>query len=481
MTKRMFSCWTFGSLLALAMVVTIPGVSTAFASTDLEFDGQWYGSGYDYTAGGSFIDVQFDQTYNYAIFHVPGIGLDHQFLPAEYGGGEVTVTIPGMDTTLTGAIEGDFISGSIWYTGYADPLWVGYWQVFRALESPPRPGFGPGPMCDDPRPLFCTGDAAHCAEIVPFKPDIGPGYVNYYPAFRTHARRDVMMLTKYAAAGTECKTADWTYWNYNLLGLGDMSEADGSTPGTSLGTPFHPPGTHEYGSDIDVAYYQLYSTDNLLRAVCSSFVGYLLDAGHCVDPPHGLDPWRTALFISHLSEHPLLRVVYVDWLVGPILDDTLDEMVALGWIDGEHRAEIPLAYYVEGDDQPEYLFHHHHMHVSMNHLYDILTMVDITPDALNRKSQGRFVTAHVELIAGLDASEIDLSTVVLIVDGHTLVPALETHAEVSDHNANGIPDLAVKFERARVTEAISTGTVEVAIMGSIYGYFFQGSDVLKVE
>lgn len=488
MTKKLFTCWASVSLLALGVFATIPGFSAAFASSDQDFTGQWYGEGHDSTVGDSFIDVQFDQLGGYAIFHVPGIGLDHQFLPAEYEAGEVTVTIPGMDTTLTGLLDGDYISGLIWYTGFGFPLEVGNWQLFRALEPPVQPGFGPGPMCDDSIPLLCVGDAANCAEIVPFDPDVGPGYLDYAlngetpdNQYRSYIRRDAMMLTKYAAAMTECKSADWGYWNFAPLGLGDMSEADGSIPGTSIGSPGHPPGTHEYGADIDVAYYQLYSNDNLLRTVCSSFAGYLNDTGHCVDPPHGLDPWRTALFISNLSEHPLLRIVYVDWLVGPIIDDTLDEMVSFGWIDAEDRAAIPLVYYVEGDEEQEYLFHHHHMHVSMNHLYDILTMVDITPDTLNRRSQGKFVTAYIELIAGLDASEIDLSTVLLIVDGHTMVPALETYSEISDHNANGIPDLAVKFERAPVTEAISSGTVEVAIMGSIYGYFFQGSDSLKVQ
>jgi len=481
MTKRLFTCWASTILLALGMLLTIPGFSIAFASSDQGFTGQWYGEGYDSTVGGSFLDVQFDQAGGYAVFHIPGIGLDHQFLPATYEGGEVKVAIPGMDTTLTGAIDGDFISGSILYTGFGFPLEVGYWQLFRALEVPPEPGSGPGPMCDVTMPLYCAGDADHCAEIVLFEPGSGPGYSRYFPDFRSHLRRDVMMLTKYATAKTECQTADWPYWRFESLGLGDMSEADGSIPGTSLGTPFHPPGTHEYGADIDIAYYQLYSNDNLLRAVCSSFEGYLLDAYHCVDPPHGLDPWRTALFISNLTEHPLLRVVYVDWMVGPILDDALDDMVSLGWIDAEHRANIPLGYYAEGDEEQEYLFHHHHMHVSMNHLYDIVTMVEITPDTLNRKSQGQFVTAHIELLAGLDASDIDLSTVVLIVDGHSMVPALEGHAEISDHNANGIPDLTVKFERKPVIETIGNGTAEVAVVGSVYGYFFQGSDMLKVK
>lgn len=489
MIKRLFSCWALVSLISLGVLLTIPGVSSVFASSDPVFTGQWYGKGYDYTVNyGSYVDFQFNQADGYAIFHLPAIGLVHQFLPAVYNANEVTVTVPGEDILFTGIIDGGYISGSIFYTGFGFPLAVGEWEVYRALETPPQPGPAPGPMCDDSIPLYCVGDAAHCAEIVPFDPDVGPGYLDYAlngetpdNQYRSYLRRDVMMLTKYAAAMTECKTADWGYWNFASVGLGDMSEADGSIPGTSIGSPGHPPYTHEYGSDIDVAYYQLYSHDNFLRPVCSSFDGYYLDAFHCVDPPHGLDPWRTAMFISNLSEHPLLRIVYVDWLVGPILDDTLDEMVSRGWIDAEHRAAIPLVYYMEGDEEQEYLFHHHHMHVSMNHIYDILSLVDIAPDSLNRKSQGNFITAYIELIEGLDVSQIDLSTVAMIVDGQTLVPALETHAELTDYNGNGIPDLGVQFERLLVTDAIGTGTVEVAIMGSINGYFFQGSDTLKVK
>lgn len=486
MIKRLFTCWALVSLLALGMTVTIPGVSTAFASNGPAFTGQWYGSAYDYSVGGgSFIDIQFNEAGGYAIFHIPAVGLVHQFLPAAYSVGEVTVTIPGEDVSFTGSMSGNSISGALWYTGFGSPVWIGEWQAFRALVPPVLPGLAPGPPCDDPLPLYCAGDADYCGEILSFEPDTGPGYLNYYPDFRTHARRDVMMMTKYATAKTECKTADWAYWNFAPLGLGDMSEADGSTPGTSLGTPFHPPGTHEYGSDIDMAYYQLYSNDNLLKSVCSSFEGYYLDAYHCVDPPHGLDPWRTAMMISHLSEHPLLRIVYVDWLVGPELDDALDNLVSLGWIDADHRAAIPLVYYAEGDEE-EYRFHHHHMHVSMNHLYDILTVVDLKPDALNRKSQGKFITAYIELIELLDVSEIDLSTVALIMDGYTMVPAVDGHAVVSDYNENGIPDLEVKFERMAVTKAIGTGSVEVALMGSVddqsYGrLFFQGSDTLKVK
>lgn len=470
-------------------MVTIPGVSTVFASGDPVFTGKWYGKAYDYTINyGSYVDIQFNQSPSYAIFHIPAIGLNNQPLPAVIDGGQVTVTIPGMDTTFIGSIDGDHISGSILYTGYGSPLVIGDWQVFRAIDPPPQPGFGPGPLCDDSIPLYCAGDVYHCAEIVPFDPDEGPGYLDYAlngetvdDQYRSYIRRDAMILTKYAAAQVECKSADWDYWNFEPVGLGDMSEADGSIPGTSIGRPGHPPYTHEYGRDIDVAYYQLYSTDNHLRTVCSSFEGYYLDAFHCVDPPHGLDPWRTALFISYLSDHPLLRIVYVDWLVGPILDEALDEMVSLGWIDADHRAQIPLVYYVEGDEEREYLFHHHHMHVSMNHLYDVLTDFDLKPELLNRNSKGRYITAHIELIEDLDVSQVDLSTVVLIVDGYTMVPAMVDHAQVTDYNSNGIPDMTVKFERIPVTKAIGEGVAELAVIGSVEGVYFQGSATVKVH
>ena len=479
MIKRLFTCLATVSLLTLGMVVAIPGVSTVWATDSPDFTGQWYGGAYDYTINyGSYIDIQLNQEDGYAIVHIPAIGLDNQILPALYDGDEVTIW-PGGDITFTGLVDGDYISGSLWVSAYPSP--IGEWQVFRALDPPPQPDPALGPVCDDLPPLYCVGDAEQCVEILPFDPDVGPGYLNYFPDYRTYIKRDLMTLTKYAAAKTECKTADWDYWNFAPLGLGDMSEADGSIPGTSIGNPGHPPGTHEYGTDIDVAYYQLYANDNLLRSVCSTFEGYYLEAFHCVDPPHGLDPWRTALFISSVSEHPLLRIIYVDWLVGPILDDTLDEMVSLGWIDAEHRAAIPLVYYVEGDEEQEYLFHNHHMHVSMNHLYDIVSMVDLIPETLNRKSEGKYITAYLELIEDLDVNQIDLSTVALIVNGHTMVPALEHHAKVSDHNRNGIPDLELKFERRLVTEAIGTGTVEVAMLGSINGYFFQVSDTIKVK
>jgi hypothetical protein len=338
------------------------------------------------------------------------------------------------------------------------------------------PAPDPGIPCGDLPSLYTIGDADDCVELLPFDPDFGDGYIDY-PVngetwdnqYRSYARRDLIQLVKYATAKVECMTSDWDYWDFAPLGLVDMSESDGSIPGTSVGYPGHPPGTHENGNDIDLAYYQVYTPDNSPRSIGEHFDGYT-DAFHLTEEPLGLDPWRTALFISYLSEHPHVRVIGVDGQVGLIIDEALDELVSMGWIDAEHRESIPLAYEVENQGYGWYYFHHHHMHISMKPLYDIVSEVDIHPETLNLKSQGKYVTSYIELHEGLDINQLDISTVKLVVDGHTAVSV--SHASVSDYNNNGIPDLTLKFDRQLVTEAIDTGTVEVAITGAYYSYYY---------
>ena len=120
-----------------------------------------------------------------------------------------------------------------------------------------------------------------------------------------------MQLVKYAAAQTECLTANWNTGNGGPIGLGDMSEANGAIPGTSVGSPGHPEGTHTYGHDMDIAYYQINTPDNRLRSVCPHTIGNQ-EQYHCTGPAHLLDEWRTAVFIAKLHDTPQLRVIGVD-------------------------------------------------------------------------------------------------------------------------------------------------------------------------
>lgn len=241
------------------------------------------------------------------------------------------------------------------------------------IGSPPP---GPPPACaigtsgiPDWR---CTGTAAHCGELVPFDPDMGPGWWDYpingeteSNQYRSYLRRDVMMLVQYATAMVACQAASWTFGNGGPLGLGDMSEADGAIPGTSVGSPGHPAGTHVNGHDMDIAYYQTGTSDNRLRPVCEHTSGGA-DAYHCTSEPTLLDPWRTALFLGHLHASPQLRVIGVDGRVGPLVASALSQLCAGGWVSGAACGSHSITWEATDGGRGWYYFHHHHLHVSVS-------------------------------------------------------------------------------------------------------------------
>ena len=66
--------------------------------------------------------------------------------------------------------------------------------------------------------------------------------------------------------------------------------------------PGHPPGTHVNGFDMDIAYYQLFGTDNKLRSVCDH-VQNGADQYRCISEPDNFDVWRTALFFMECTTH----------------------------------------------------------------------------------------------------------------------------------------------------------------------------------
>ena len=231
------------------------------------------------------------------------------------------------------------------------------------------PSFGPGPDCELP-PLKCKGTPEYCGELIRFDPTEGDGYIDYPEngetennQYRSWLRREVVMAIQYAAARVRCYSADWRYGNYDPIGLVDMSEEDGSIPGTSDGYPDHPDGTHTDGPDIDVAYYQKNTEDNRVRVICEHKKG-VVDAQHCLKTPHLLDQWRQALFIGSLFEHPLLRVIGCDGKAGPILDEALADLCDRGWLTDFACRANKLAYEETDGGLGWFKHHHHHIHVS---------------------------------------------------------------------------------------------------------------------
>ena len=240
-------------------------------------------------------------------------------------------------------------------------------------DSGPGPGAYTGGLeeCDLP-PIKCEGTSAYCGELIQFDPAEGYGYIDYPEngetwenQYRSWLRRDVVMGIQYAAAKVACLAEDWEFGNGGPVGLIDMSEENGDIPGTSIGSPGHPSGTHTDGFDIDVSYYQVNTANNAARPICDHYEGGA-EAYHCTAPPHLLDPWRQALFIGALFENPLLRVIGCDGQAGPIIDAAMDTLCDGGWIPSAACKNNKLTYETVDQGWGWFYFHHHHIHVSFN-------------------------------------------------------------------------------------------------------------------
>jgi hypothetical protein len=238
------------------------------------------------------------------------------------------------------------------------------------------PGPGPGPACTALPTRDCTGST--CGQLVSFSPRTNTAWDDYpingetvANQYRSYLRKDLMMLVSYATSFTACKTAAWTGGNGGKLGLGDMSEANGAIPGTSIGSPGHPAGTHVNGYDIDLGYYQTGTADNRLRPICNHMSG-TQDAQHCVAAPDKLDVWRHALFLGSVFESTRTRVIGVDGQAGPLLLSAMDQLCTDGWLTAAACNNAVLAYEVTDGGQGWYAFHHHHSHISLKSAANVL-------------------------------------------------------------------------------------------------------------
>ncbi len=249
------------------------------------------------------------------------------------------------------------------------------WGRYCSPEVSADAGPGEAPAgdagCELP-PLYCDINAEDCTELIQFDPTYGTGYSDFPEngeteenQYRSWLRRDLVYLIKYATAKVACLAEGWTYGNGGPLGLIDMSEENGAIPGTSIGSPGHPDGTHTDGHDIDVAYYQKDTTDNRARPICEHESGGS-DASHCEEFPHLMDEWRNALFLGALYEHPDLRVVGCDGKAGGMIEQAFTILCDSGWIGAEACGVNKLAYEFVNLNNGWFYFHHHHMHVSFN-------------------------------------------------------------------------------------------------------------------
>jgi hypothetical protein len=104
--------------------------------------------------------------------------------------------------------------------------------------------------------------------------------------------------------------------------------------------------------------------------------------------------------------------------------------------------------------------------------------IDIDPDTLNLTSKGRWITAYIELPAGYNVADIDVST--LLLNGS--VQAESKPASIGDDDNDEIIDLMVKFDRALVEGLLDVGdNVEITVSGSLSdGIQLAGTDTIRV-
>ncbi len=117
----------------------------------------------------------------------------------------------------------------------------------------------------------------------------------------------------------------------------------------------------------------------------------------------------------------------------------------------------------------------------------IPAIIDIDPDTLNSKSNGEWITCYIELPEGHDVGDIDVFTMLL---EYTIPVGPDALSAVGDYDADGIPDLMVKFSRAEVINLIGSmdfddeigrfREVTLIVSGAASGEAFEGSDTVKV-
>ncbi|MEM3906611.1 MAG: ABC transporter substrate-binding protein [Nitrososphaerota archaeon] len=110
--------------------------------------------------------------------------------------------------------------------------------------------------------------------------------------------------------------------------------------------------------------------------------------------------------------------------------------------------------------------------------------IDIQPDALNKLSQGKYVTCYIELPEGYRIEDISLNSIIIAkINGISLASPVRAVGpfEIGDYDADGVRDLMVKFDRRELVALLEAGNVELTVAGMLEnGTPFQGTDTVTV-
>ena len=108
-------------------------------------------------------------------------------------------------------------------------------------------------------------------------------------------------------------------------------------------------------------------------------------------------------------------------------------------------------------------------------------IIDVNPNTFDLQSKGKWATVYIEFsdTCPYDVGQIDVSSVVLSVNGYTI--SAEPKYNISDYDKDGVPDLMVKFSRQKLQSRMFVGLEELTVSGSADGAEFVGSDTVSVK
>ncbi len=107
----------------------------------------------------------------------------------------------------------------------------------------------------------------------------------------------------------------------------------------------------------------------------------------------------------------------------------------------------------------------------------IEAVIDISPNTINIKSHGQYITCHIELAGEIDPAGIDIATVMI----NDAVAAEASPTDIADYDGDGVADLMVKFSRRGVLDIIDEiGDVEVTVSGEVDGQYFAGTEMIRI-
>lgn len=188
------------------------------------------------------------------------------------------------------------------------------------------------------------------------------GYYKSSPARYSYLRKDLTMLLAYAACEMQRRFPGTT-----PVALGDLSQADGRTPGTDVGSLRHGSTTHT-GNDMDIAYFQTDGANNY-QIVCgdgsdengNGEMGRYNDGSFCTTDMNIVDWEREGYWFAKLAESPLTRVFGLDQTFPDDILAQAQRLLMRGEISNEvYDRMTTLGYGAAGGWQ----FHHHHSHMS---------------------------------------------------------------------------------------------------------------------